>query len=111
MTDQDYLQLARSLNQATRRYTSPKLPVAASVGNDGKIARTESKSITSDAAREDAHTLRHQHDGIFVGKQTILHNHSSLTTRRPRGGHNSIHIVFNPEHTFPNTIVLQGIHN
>lgn len=44
-------------------------------------------------------------------KQTILHNNPSLTTRRPRGGHNSIHIVLNPEHTFPNTIFLQGIHN
>lgn len=100
MTDQDYLQLARSLKEATRRYTSPKPSVATSVGNNGKIARTESKSITSDAAREDAHTLRHQHDVIFVGKQTILHNHSSLTTRRPRGGYNPIRIMLNSEHTF-----------
>lgn len=33
-------------------------------------------------------------------RQTILHNHSSLTTRRPRGGYNPIRIMLNSEHTF-----------
>ncbi|XKH49579.1 hypothetical protein LG275_07975 [Chryseomicrobium palamuruense] len=44
-------------------------------------------------------------------KQTILHNNPSLTTRRPRGGRNPIRIVLDSVHTFPNTIVLQGVHN
>lgn len=99
---------ARKLNApffhavTTRR---PYVTLKAGMTLDGKIATAtgESKWITSDAAREDAHTLRHQHDVILVGKQTILHDNPSLTTRRPRGGRNPIRIVLDSELTLSHT--------
>lgn len=60
------------------------------------------KRIASQAANEDAHTLRQEYDVILVKKHTILQN-PSLTTRRPRGGHYPIRIVFDSEHTIPIT--------
>ncbi len=65
------------------------------------------KRIASHAANEDAHTFRQQYDVILVNKQTTLHKHPSLTTRRPRGGHHPIRIVLDSEHTIPitNTIL------
>ncbi|MFC4356281.1 bifunctional diaminohydroxyphosphoribosylaminopyrimidine deaminase/5-amino-6-(5-phosphoribosylamino)uracil reductase RibD [Chryseomicrobium palamuruense] len=83
----------------------PFVTLKAGMTLDGKIATStgESKWITSQAAREDAHTLRHQNDAILVGKHTILHDNPSLTTRRPRGGHNPIRIVLDSELTIPIT--------
>lgn len=65
------------------------------------------KRIASHAVNEDLHSLRQQYDVILVNKQTILHKHPSLTTRRPRGGNHPIRIVLDSEHTIPitNTIL------
>jgi len=99
---------ARMLNAPFFRSVTtnrPYVTLKAGMTLDGKIATStgESKWITSDAAREDAHTLRHQHDAILVGKHTILHDNPSLTTRRPRGGRNPIRIVLDSELTLPHT--------
>lgn len=50
---------------------------------DGKIASKsgDSKWITGHAARSYVHTLRHQHQAIMVGVETVLYDNPSLTAR------------------------------
>ncbi|MFC4103781.1 bifunctional diaminohydroxyphosphoribosylaminopyrimidine deaminase/5-amino-6-(5-phosphoribosylamino)uracil reductase RibD [Paenibacillus xanthanilyticus] len=50
---------------------------------DGKIAAKtgDSRYVSGPAAREQVHTLRHQHMGIMVGVQTALADDPELTTR------------------------------
>jgi diaminohydroxyphosphoribosylaminopyrimidine deaminase / 5-amino-6-(5-phosphoribosylamino)uracil reductase len=62
---------------------------------DGKTATVtgESKWITGEEARHDVHKLRHQHDAILVGVNTVIADDPSLTTRLPGGGKNPIRII------------------
>lgn len=103
MTDQEYRKSATALAVSIRGQTSSNSSVTTIViATSGK-----SKRITSQAANEDAHTLRQQYDVILVNKHTILHN-PSLTTRRPRGGNHPIRIVLDSEHIIPITdMILQ----
>jgi diaminohydroxyphosphoribosylaminopyrimidine deaminase/5-amino-6-(5-phosphoribosylamino)uracil reductase len=87
--------------EANRAFTTwankgrPYTVLKAGASLDGKIAtRTgESKWITGDAARRDAHRLRDRLQAILVGVETVLADDPSLTTRGQRGGRDPIRVV------------------
>ncbi|MFF2090165.1 bifunctional diaminohydroxyphosphoribosylaminopyrimidine deaminase/5-amino-6-(5-phosphoribosylamino)uracil reductase RibD [Paenibacillus sp. NPDC058174] len=77
---------SRSMNEKFNKYITTKLPfvtLKTASTLDGKIAsRTgDSRWITGAAAREQVHTLRHQHEAIMVGIGTVLADDPMLTTR------------------------------
>lgn len=82
---------------------TPFITIKAGISLDGKIAAKsgDSKWITSPDSRQDVHHLRHEHDGILVGINTILQDNPLLTTRRPRGGKNPIRIILDTDLKIP----------
>ncbi len=77
------------------------LKMAASI--DGKIASSsgESKWITGSASRLDGHLLRHEHDAILAGIETILADNPLLTTRLPQGGKNPLRVILDSRLRIP----------
>ncbi|OKL36615.1 bifunctional diaminohydroxyphosphoribosylaminopyrimidine deaminase/5-amino-6-(5-phosphoribosylamino)uracil reductase RibD [Domibacillus mangrovi] len=73
----------------------PYITIKTAVTADGKTAAYtgHSRWITSDAAREDVHLLRSQHDAILTGIGTVLIDNPLLTSRLPRGGKNPIRVL------------------
>ncbi|CAH2712969.1 Riboflavin biosynthesis protein RibD [Neobacillus rhizosphaerae] len=73
----------------------PYVTLKSAASLDGKTATAtgESMWITGEEARNDVHQLRHQHDGILVGVNTVIQDNPSLTTRLETGGKNPIRIV------------------
>lgn len=93
---------ALQLNEKFFHFIQTKTPfvtIKAGISLDGKTAAKsgDSKWITSPESRQDVHNLRHEHDGILVGINTILQDNPLLTTRRPQGGKNPIRIVLDTE--------------
>ncbi len=89
---------ARELNKVFFHHIQTGLPyvtLKSAASLDGKIATAtgESKWITSEVARRDVHQLRHQHDAILVGVNTVLKDDPSLTTRLAGGGKNPIRVI------------------
>ncbi|KOP83053.1 bifunctional diaminohydroxyphosphoribosylaminopyrimidine deaminase/5-amino-6-(5-phosphoribosylamino)uracil reductase RibD [Cytobacillus solani] len=74
---------------------TPYVTIKSAASLDGKTAAKtgDSKWITSPESRLDVHQLRHEHDAILTGVNTIIHDNPHLTTRLPRGGKNPIRIV------------------
>lgn len=63
---------------------------------DGKVATETGSSrwVTGEQARLDVHRMRHHHDAILVGVNTVITDNPQLTTRLPEGeGKNPIRII------------------
>jgi diaminohydroxyphosphoribosylaminopyrimidine deaminase/5-amino-6-(5-phosphoribosylamino)uracil reductase len=89
---------AADLNIPFFHYIQTKKPyvtLKTATSFDGKVATQtgDSKWITSPESRSDVHQLRHKHDAILVGVNTIISDNPQLTTRLPHGGKNPIRIV------------------
>lgn len=73
----------------------PYVTLKAGMSLDGKLATTsgESKWITSDIARTDAHLYRATHDAILVGVNTVIADNPALTVHKLENAKNPIRIV------------------
>ncbi|MDI4645780.1 bifunctional diaminohydroxyphosphoribosylaminopyrimidine deaminase/5-amino-6-(5-phosphoribosylamino)uracil reductase RibD [Cohnella hashimotonis] len=81
---------SRKMNEVFNKFIVSGIPfvtLKSAVTMDGKTASyaSDSKWITSEAAREDVHHLRNQNAAILVGVTTIIKDDSQLTTRVPNG--------------------------
>jgi diaminohydroxyphosphoribosylaminopyrimidine deaminase/5-amino-6-(5-phosphoribosylamino)uracil reductase len=78
------------------------LKIASSL--DGGIATRsgDSKWITGETARREAHRLRAAHDAVLVGAGTVIADDPGLTVRHVRGP-NPVRIVLDPELATPPT--------
>ncbi|GGG33530.1 riboflavin biosynthesis protein RibD [Lysinibacillus alkalisoli] len=89
------------IHNISKKY--PYITLKSATSLDGKIATTtgESKWISGELAREDVHKLRHEHDAILVGINTILKDDPSLTTRLRNGGKSPIRIILDTHLRIP----------
>lgn len=86
------------LNEVFFHYIQTGLPfmtVKTASTLDGKIATPtrDSKWVTGEEARAHVQMLRHEHDAVLVGIETVLRDDPQLTARLPQGGLNPIRLV------------------
>ncbi len=90
------------------KYGMPYVTLKAATTLDGRLASNhgDSKWISTESSRTDVHKLRHTHDAILVGVETVLHDNPFLTTRLPHGGKNPIRIILDRQLRTPETANL-----
>jgi diaminohydroxyphosphoribosylaminopyrimidine deaminase/5-amino-6-(5-phosphoribosylamino)uracil reductase len=103
---------ARRLNEFYIKHRTtgrPFVSVKFAISLDGKIAtRTgHSRWITGPAARAHAHRLRHRHDAILVGVNTVLQDDPALTARFP-GARQPLKIVLDSRGRTPATAKVRS---
>lgn len=89
---------SRLINEDFNKFIVSGLPfvtIKTAMTLDGKIATVtgHSRWVTGEEARREVHQLRHQHDAILVGVDTVIQDNPRLTTRLPQGGKNPIRII------------------
>ncbi|WP_272899157.1 bifunctional diaminohydroxyphosphoribosylaminopyrimidine deaminase/5-amino-6-(5-phosphoribosylamino)uracil reductase RibD [Caldalkalibacillus salinus] len=100
-------QEATDLNEAFNYYILHKRPyvtLKTATTLDGKIATVtgESQWITNEASRADVHILRHEHDAILVGVQTVVKDDPQLTTRiQGEQGHHPTRVILDSALSVP----------
>ncbi|MBN8200083.1 MULTISPECIES: bifunctional diaminohydroxyphosphoribosylaminopyrimidine deaminase/5-amino-6-(5-phosphoribosylamino)uracil reductase RibD [Bacillaceae] len=97
---------ADALNEPFFHFIKTKTPyvtIKAASSFDGKTAAKtgDSKWITSPESRQDVHRLRHEHDAILTGINTIIHDNPLLTARLPQGGKNPIRVILDTNLRIP----------
>lgn len=89
---------ARRLNESFLKFVATGLPfvtLKSALTLDGRIAAASGHSqwITGAESREAVHALRHRHQGIMVGKGTVLQDDPALTTRLSVPGLHPVRII------------------
>ncbi|MRN53440.1 bifunctional diaminohydroxyphosphoribosylaminopyrimidine deaminase/5-amino-6-(5-phosphoribosylamino)uracil reductase RibD [Paenibacillus monticola] len=107
---------ALRLNEKFIKYILTKQPfvtLKSASTLDGKIATKtgDSKWISNGEARKIVHTLRHRHQGIMVGVNTVIADNPSLTTRMELPGLSPIRIVIDSALRIPlnSSVVCDGL--
>jgi diaminohydroxyphosphoribosylaminopyrimidine deaminase / 5-amino-6-(5-phosphoribosylamino)uracil reductase len=102
---------ATALNEPFNKWITTRMPLViakAAMSLDGKIAtRTgDSKWITSEAARREAHKLRAYADAIMVGANTVIRDNPQLTLRHGIRGKQPWRVVVDGRGRTPRTAKL-----
>jgi diaminohydroxyphosphoribosylaminopyrimidine deaminase/5-amino-6-(5-phosphoribosylamino)uracil reductase len=101
-------QESMDLNEKFNKFITTRLPfvtLKTASTLDGKIASKsgDSQWITNHESRAYVHTLRHQHQAIMVGVETVLADDPSLTTRLSVSALNPIRIIVDSRLRTPGT--------
>ncbi|MGB3341834.1 MAG: bifunctional diaminohydroxyphosphoribosylaminopyrimidine deaminase/5-amino-6-(5-phosphoribosylamino)uracil reductase RibD [bacterium] len=94
---------AHELNVWYKKYITTKIPytiMKIAISQDGKIAGSAQKYITSESSRRFVHALRGQLNAVLVGIKTILIDNPYLTDRL-LGKNNPVRIVIDPNLEIP----------